>query len=170
MRIHIFPAWQGVLLVITAKISTFAQENSLVMQAEQILERYELSKTSIRLQVLNILRHKRFAMSEQDIKTELQGEFDRSTLYRTIRAFIEKDIVHRIVDDQNKSQYVLNKALMNFKHYEQEHLHFKCQQCGKLYCLENIPVKDYSLPQGFVPLQSEFLILGICDECNKKAD
>ena len=56
-------------------------------------------------------------------------------------------------------KYVLKKE-------PQEHLHFKCTKCRNISCLADIQISGYELPQGYKKIESNFLIIGICNECN----
>ena len=49
------------------------------------------------------------------------------------------------------------------------HLHFKCSGCGTISCLTNSKINGYELPEGFIKQDVQFLIIGICHECNNKA-
>lgn len=139
------------------------------MKPEEVLEIHQLSKTQVRLETIMLLMNRDYALAEHEIKAQLAGDYDRTTIYRTLKTFLKYAIIHRIVDENSTARYVLNKELTRQSaDYYKEHIHFKCERCGRLFCLEDIPVKRYQLPEGFTRKKSEFLIVGICQECNKK--
>ena len=61
----------------------------------QKLEQSNLRKTAIRKEVLQLfLKAKGNALSSRDIESQLENP-DRITLYRTLRTFEEKGLIHR---------------------------------------------------------------------------
>ena len=138
------------------------------MSPEEILEHFGLSKTQVRINLISLLQQKDYALSEQEIRSYLPHKYNRTTIYRTIKSFIKKGIVHTIADEESTMRYVLNKEFTASSSFFKEHVHFKCQRCGRLFCLEDTPVKQYNLPEGFRRTKSEFLIIGICKECNEE--
>ena len=137
------------------------------MKAETILEKYQLHKTPVRIEILSLLLSRDFAFPEDELRKTLSKDYDRTTVYRNIQTFVDLGILHQIIDDQKTIQFVLDKALANGTHTRTEHVHFKCEVCGRLFCLEDTPVKKYKLPDGFRKIKSDFLIIGVCDACNK---
>jgi Fur family ferric uptake transcriptional regulator len=45
-------------------------------------------------------------------------------------------------------------------------VHFKCNQCGQTNCLEEVEIPAIQLPQGYLSLESNLLINGVCVNCN----
>ena len=84
---------------------------------------------------------------------------DRATIYRTLKKFKDKDIIHPIATESTITKYVLKKD-------PEEHLHFKCNHCGDIMCLPEVQMSDYQLPPGFTKQESNFLVIGTCNSCN----
>lgn len=137
------------------------------MKADELLAKENLSKTQVRTEIINLLKQRNYALSEQEIKDRLFRKYNRTTIYRTLKTFLEHNIIHQIVDDKSVARYVINKEYIRKRNFYKEHLHFKCKACGRLFCLENTPVKQYNLPEGFTFEKSEFLVIGICRDCNR---
>jgi Fur family ferric uptake transcriptional regulator len=57
------------------------------------------------------------------------------------------------------TKYVMRKEPQN-------HLHFKCTVCDQVYCMTAVKLSSYSLPRGYVQLDTNFLVTGICKSCN----
>ena len=129
------------------------------MNAKQLLDYYNLSKTGGRLSILNIFINSRVGLSEKDIQDKLSHKSNRATIYRTLKLFKETGIIHPVSADGSATKFVLKKE-------PDEHLHFKCTNCGDITCLADIQISGYNLPEGYKKIESNFLIIGICNECN----
>ncbi len=132
-----------------------------------ILKSKKLRVTPFRKEVLSIFLKSQHAISVQDIEGEL-NEFDRITLYRTIKSFINKGVIHEIVMPGDVKKLALCDVVC--KHdsgiHEHQHVHFQCKECEEVYCVEiqNSPL--IQLP-GFVIEEREFQAKGICKKCNR---
>ena len=130
------------------------------MNAKQFLDYYNLSKTGGRMSILNIFLNSQVGLSEKDIQDRLNNKSDRATIYRTLKLFKETGIIHPVSADGSATKFVLKKE-------PDEHLHFKCTNCENIICLPDIQISGYHLPDGYEKSDSNFLIIGICNECNK---
>lgn len=130
------------------------------MDTKQLLNNNKLSITEGRLNILNIFLQSKVGLSETDIRDKLQRKTDRATIYRTLKIFRETGIIHPVSAEGSATKYVLKKEPI-------EHLHFKCTKCGNITCLADIEISGYNLPSGYTQLESNFLIIGVCNECNR---
>ncbi|HEX8349604.1 MAG TPA: hypothetical protein VF598_06570, partial [Hymenobacter sp.] len=64
----------------------------------QTLTRHGLRQTPVRLGVLRALQAALYALSGHEIEQLLGPGIDRITLYRTLRSFEEKGLIHRVMD------------------------------------------------------------------------
>lgn len=131
------------------------------MKAIEILNNHNLKRTSCREGILNIVIHSNQALSENEIREQLMGNYDRTTFYRSFKTLEENKIIHKIVIDNQLVKYALDNSITHSK----EHAHFYCSKCNAVKCLNNIPIQNYQLPEGFSDLETEVLIKGICSEC-----
>ncbi|MBX7095459.1 MAG: transcriptional repressor [Flavobacteriales bacterium] len=126
----------------------------------------ELRKTPCRVFVLNeFLKKGNKGISEIELETRSKGKFDRVTIYRTLKTFIESHILHKVIDDDNVVKYALCKECQDH-HHNHEHVHFKCTSCNTTSCLDDISIVSVDLPKGYKKKEANFLIIGICPECN----
>jgi Fur family ferric uptake transcriptional regulator len=133
-----------------------------------ILLRYKLRNTEIRREILTLFLETGYALSHQYIEKKLEAKFDRVTLYRTLKAFEENGLVHRIANNKDTIEYALCKDdchAENHKHSD-HHAHFRCDVCRKTYCLEGVGIPDFHIPKGFKANEFQLLVNGICDKCN----
>ena len=129
------------------------------MKTTQILRSNKLSKTASRIEILDIFLSHEIGMSEKEIDEKIDGKYDRATIYRTLKVFRDKGIIHPVVTENEMTRYVLKKE-------PEDHIHFKCESCGNVFCLTQVPVTNINLPDGFVKKEVSFLITGMCPQCN----
>ena len=100
-------------------------------------------------------------MTEKEIEVKMKGVCNKTTIYRNLTSLVQKKIVHRILSDEAVRYKLLQNKYDNYS----EHAHFQCRKCSTTYCMEEIPVQDYKLPDGFKMLEKQLLIMGICKNC-----
>lgn len=132
---------------------------------ENFLRDKNLRVTPFRLEVLEIFNRHANAIDLSILENELT-EFDRITLYRTIKTFIDSGIIHEIVMPGDVKKLALCKAdCAGHDHqHAHQHLHFKCDNCQEVFCLElaEFPVVRYP---KFKIQQLEIQGSGICSNC-----
>jgi Fur family transcriptional regulator, ferric uptake regulator len=133
------------------------------MDHSELLKSSKLSLTSQRLGLLNILASCNRAISEKELEDLMKGSCNRTTIYRNLNSLVEKKIVHRILsEDAVKYRLVKYTSVIP---ENTEHVHFECRSCNTTFCLEDIAVQEFSLPEGFTQLESHFIVIGICKNC-----
>jgi Fur family ferric uptake transcriptional regulator len=148
--------------------------------AEQIIEQAGLKSTSSRLEVMTVLVQSKLPKTHQEILKQLPDNFDRVTLYRVLDWLLKNHMIHRIAGEDRAWRFQLNgpsdmkqgekKVLPKGHHFlnGHTHAHFKCAECGKVYCLENVhPVLTDTIPADFVVDSIELSIRGKCNNCQK---
>jgi len=137
------------------------------METQEILSNHDLRSTSVRKEVLDLFLDREHALSEKDLEHELSGNCNRVTIYRTLKTFLDKGIVHKVLDDNNIVKYALCSHSCTAHMHQHEHVHFKCEDCGNTICLDHLPLQEIKLPNGFSKKESNMLIIGLCDRCNQ---
>jgi Fur family transcriptional regulator, ferric uptake regulator len=131
----------------------------------QILKDYDLRTTTSRSAILRIFLKNSFALSYSDIEREIAASFDRVTVYRTLKTFLDKGVIHKVLDDEGSLKYALcNEPCSTLEHHH-EHVHFKCVRCGHTNCLDDVIIPSVSLPKGYVASELNLLIQGVCGKC-----
>lgn len=135
--------------------------------SSDILKQKRLRVTPFREKVLSIFLQSKHAISVNDIEDVL-GEHDRITLYRTIKSFTKKGVIHEIVMPGDIRKLALCEPLCDggVGHQEHNHVHFKCKRCDEVYCipLDNFPAIAI---KNFVIDSVELQASGTCDKCDK---
>jgi len=134
----------------------------MTFHSSDYLKRFGLSKTAIREDVLNLLFKSDEALSPKELEEKLEGSVDRVTLYRTLKLFDEKKMIHKVILEDQTSKYVLVNPDKGT-----QHPHFHCLVCNKVVCLPNSPLPSCQLPVGFSVQSQSTIIEGTCQRCNK---
>jgi len=133
-------------------------------QLIQVLKRHQLRLTSIRKEVLALFLERQEALSQHDLEEAL-GEVDRITLYRTLRSFEEKGLIHRAIDGTEKLRFALCQGLCTAHTHQDDHAHFHCEQCSRTLCLEGTQLPELNSPPGYKINQTHLILQGICADC-----
>jgi len=136
-------------------------------ELESLLKKHGLRRTDIRLQILGAFRHQEKAYSQQDLQNAV-GEIDRVTLYRTLRSFEEKGLIHRAIDGTDQAKYALCQDDCTVHEHQDDHAHFHCTSCGKTICIDDIQVPPISLPRDYQLQESQLVLRGLCDSCSQQ--
>ena len=133
-----------------------------MIRPEDLLTQNGLSKTNIRIKVLEAFLSKHGALSETDLKKHIGEKCDRTTIYRTLKTFEKLSIVFKLVGDDGIIRYLIDSHKTEKEH---NHLHFRCVECNQFTCIEDAPILPYNLPAGYKVIKNNFVISGICPLC-----
>ncbi|WP_320019160.1 transcriptional repressor [Labilibaculum manganireducens] len=134
------------------------------MKAVDILNRYNLKRTSCREGIIDVITAANQALSENEIREQLVGNYDRTTFYRSFKTLEEHKIIHKIIVDNQLVKYALDNTVTQ----KDEHAHFYCNECNTVKCMNDVPVQKYQLPDGYSDVETEVLIKGICSNCKNQ--
>jgi Fur family ferric uptake transcriptional regulator len=132
---------------------------------EQLLESKNIRVTAMRLLIYKFLAEKQVAVTLSDIENAFD-KVDRTTLYRTIKTFEDKDIVHQIDDGTGLTKYALCETGCNCEIETDLHLHFHCHNCNETICLTDYKIPQVKVPDGFVSEDVNLVVKGICNKCS----
>jgi len=134
-------------------------------EIEKTLENKGVRPTAMRMLIYKYLAKKNVAISLTDIENAFT-KAERTTLYRTLRTFEEKRLVHQIDDGTGIQKYALCEPGCNCDIEQDLHLHFHCNICNETVCLTEHKIPDINLPEGFVAENANLVLKGICDRCS----
>ncbi len=131
-----------------------------------------IKPTSVRVLVLNELERADCALSLTDLEARL-GTVDKSSIFRTLSLFLSHHMVHSIDDGTGMMKYALCEPSCHCGEGEHGgiddfHTHFRCERCGRTFCLRGLPVPSVPLPKGFSLRTANYVIVGLCAECSHK--
>lgn len=123
-----------------------------------------IKPTAMRELVLDILTEQTAAISLSDLEQSFHKS-DKVTLYRTLKTFEEKKLIHSIDDGTGAVKYALCKESCQC-HPEELHVHFLCLKCQHTFCLNDIPIPFIKLPVNFSIENINMVVKGVCANCN----
>ena len=131
---------------------------------DQKLENKKVKPTAMRELVLEELTKRPVAISLKELE-ERFAQSEKSTLYRTLKTFEDKKIIHSVDDGTGSIKYAAchDTCMCNPSDL---HIHFHCTECKQTYCLPELPIPEINLPEGYILNKANFVIKGICKDCS----
>lgn len=136
-----------------------------MIDLELILEKNNVKPTAMRLLVLQFLINQKVAVSLTNIE-EYFDNSDRTTLYRTLKTFVESGITHQIEDGTGTTKYAICEEHCNCEIDVDLHLHFHCSSCNETVCLTDHKIPHINLPEGYKAENVNLVVKGICEKCS----
>jgi len=133
--------------------------------SNRLLKSFSLRSTPTRKEILHLFLKKDHALSHSDIESEIADDIDRVTVYRTLKTFTDRGLIHKVLDDGGGLKYALCTEACSATRHRHNHVHFKCTNCGQTNCL-NVDIPGVRLPEGYIPKEVNLLIQGICQNCS----
>lgn len=124
----------------------------------------KINETPFRRDVLAIFNKYNNAISLSIIEKELIN-YNRITLYRTIKIFLLKGIIHEITISGTEKKYAICQKECNITAHHHQHIHFKCNKCDVIYCVDIDEFPKITLPKYKIE-QLEIQASGLCKNCN----
>jgi Fur family ferric uptake transcriptional regulator len=133
--------------------------------SNRLLKDFRLRTTQTRQEILHLFLKRDYALSHGDIEKEIDSSLDRVTVYRTLKTFLDKGLIHKVLDDEGSLKYALCNEACSVAGHHHNHVHFKCTKCGQTNCLTNVEIPVVRLPKGYKPKEINLLIQGVCEIC-----
>jgi Fur family ferric uptake transcriptional regulator len=139
-----------------------AQTETGVSTIVEHIRRCGARATPARIRVLRLLREAPAPLSHAEIEARLGDmALDRVTLYRVLDWLTDAGLAHRSADAGRVFRF---SAASLGEHAT--HVHFRCESCGGVYCLDaSLPVVP-ELPAGFSLRRADFDLRGTCARCS----
>lgn len=131
-----------------------------------IIRDHGIRPTANRITVAKALAAKTRAVTLAELEADLET-IDRSNIFRTLALFRERHLIHSIDDGCDGTRYEFCHS-GDTGHDSDLHVHFHCERCHRTYCLEEIPVPQVNLPEGYETESVNYMIKGLCPECSRK--
>ncbi len=132
-------------------------------EIEKKLRYRNIKPTAMRELVYELLDKNKKALSLYEIEQQFDN-VERSTIFRTLKTFQDKLLIHCIDDGTGAAKYALCDEDCTCKP-DDLHIHFLCNKCGQTQCLKDMPVPKINLPKDFLFESANFVIKGICSNC-----
>jgi Fur family ferric uptake transcriptional regulator len=131
----------------------------------QLLTSHKLRPTPVRVAILQVLVDSPFALSGHEIEQLLPPPTDRITMYRTLKFFEAQGLIHQVLDTTSVIRYAACSIECSAHEHFDNHVHFKCTSCQRIYCLKQVPIPHVSLPHQFEAHTRDYLLVGTCRTC-----
>jgi Fur family ferric uptake transcriptional regulator len=118
----------------------------------------------VREKVLEIFLNRREALSHSDVESQFD-QVDRITLYRTLKTFEDKGVIHKAIDGSDKLKYALCHDDCDEHEHHDVHAHFHCDDCGKTFCLDEVEAPPVQAPSGYKVATTHLVVTGLCKVC-----
>ena len=135
----------------------------MINKVNYLLKQSGLSITPLRKEVLAFLLENEVS-SLDDIKKNIK-EFDRVTLYRTVKVLIKFKIIKEL-SFENKKFLSLNRNINKSSDSFEKSVYFYCMYCNNLTFLNN-KIISFDITPDYEVHQSESIISGKCNLCNQ---
>ena len=139
------------------------------MNSQDMISRLEskgIRPTANRILVMTTLMGEQNPQSLSNLERKMVS-MDKSSIFRTLTLFLEHDVVHAFEDGRGVLCYELCEEKGACDHHD-GHIHFYCESCQRSFCMEDIHIPSFELPEGFYPHSISFVIKGECPDCRKK--
>ena len=139
------------------------------MNSQDMISRLEskgIRPTANRILVMKTLMGEQNPQSLSNLERKMVS-MDKSSIFRTLTLFLEHDVVHAFEDGRGVLCYELCEEKGACDHHD-GHILFYCESCQRSFCMEDIHIPSFELPEGFYPHSISFVIKGECPDCRKK--
>lgn len=129
----------------------------------EILLEHGIRPTANRLLLVKVLSKAEHPLTMKEVE-DLVDTIDKSNIFRTLSLFRDQHLVHVLQDGADAVRYELCHSHEE-DHDDDLHAHFYCERCRQTFCLNDIPVPQVDLPKGYRLNTINYLIKGICPNC-----
>ncbi|MGE6221421.1 Fur family transcriptional regulator [Nubsella zeaxanthinifaciens] len=124
------------------------------------ITRNTIAKTEIR----KLISTSPVALSQPEIQQALNDVCDRVTIYRVLDRLVDEGAVHRIVNVDGVIKYA-ECHQCETQHHHHNHVHFSCEKCKAVTCLEDVE-PTFKLPKQYQVKEVNFTLSGLCPNCS----
>lgn len=133
----------------------------------EMLDSHGIKPTANRIVVAMELDRASCPMTMAELERKILS-IDKSGIFRVLSLFKAHHFVHVVEDGGGAgARYELCRSHQG-EVDEDEHPHFRCEACGRVFCLEDVSVPRVCLPEGFTLRAVSLLVKGLCPECGKR--
>jgi Fur family ferric uptake transcriptional regulator len=129
-----------------------------------LMQEHDIRPTANRIIVAKALAEESRPLTMTELDDRI-GSIDKSGIFRTLTLFKEQHLVH-VLEDGEGVRYELCHS-HDHSIDNDMHVHFHCEHCGQTICLEDLPIPEVTLPDGYEMQSANFVLKGICPKCRK---
>lgn len=130
---------------------------------ETLMDKIGLRKTPARKELLSLFLESSKAFSLSDIEELFGNNYDRSTIFRTLEVLTKQLLLEKFIDKKGVNVYIFHHNHTNCS--QNNHFHFKCENCQNITALPNLP-ENYMAILGKNQVKSlNLMVEGTCEDC-----
>ncbi len=142
------------------------------LNIDLLLNNAGVRPTANRILVARTMSRSDKPMSLLELEDELMS-IDKSVIFRTLKIFADKHLVHVIEDGSGCVRYEMCHSHVHsddgYDHDDDDlHPHFYCEVCRQTFCMHNIHLPHIEAPEGCEVRTMNFVVKGVCKDCMKK--
>lgn len=131
---------------------------------EATLRNKGLKSTPLRLAILDILTHAQSPLTAEEAAKKLKKiDFDRATLFRSLKTFAEAGLINAIDLGEGYLRYEMNCELHHHHH------HIICTSCKEIevvpFCIPD-EFKNFLTRKGYKQITHRMDFSGLCKSCS----
>lgn len=130
-----------------------------------LMERHGVKPTANRIIIVRTLSESNGPMSLTELEYKILT-IGKSSISRALALFRKQHLVHTIESGESV-RYELCLSHSCDKD-DDRHVHFYCERCRRTTCLDDCPVPEVELPDGYVQISAEHIVRGICPDCKRR--
>ena len=134
--------------------------------SSELIRAAGIKVTQGRVRVLDVLHAASQPLCHAEMEGRLGGDqlaaIDRVTLYRILDSLVDCGLALKAVDTRG----VFRFSAAGTQRQHAKHIHFRCTDCGGVFCLKAEPPPPPKLPRGFRLGEVEFDVRGTCAGCS----
>lgn len=124
----------------------------------------KIRNTAAKTKILNTISDSKTALSHSEIHELLNDFCDRVTIYRVLDRLVDEGLIHKAVTIEGVVKYAACHTCSTDEHHH-NHIHFSCEQCHTVICMENVePV--FNMPKQYKVHSVNFTLSGTCPQCS----
>ena len=128
---------------------------------------HNVKPTANRIVVVKALAESDRPLTMRELEEKILS-IDKSGIFRALSLFRDHHIVHVIDGEEGGVRYELCRSTCH-EQCDDSHVHFYCEQCHRTFCLTDLALPTIDLPESYQPTSANYIIHGICPNCNKTA-
>lgn len=137
------------------------------MKVDQLLKQHHLKRTSTRIDVLSKYLQANRALSHSELEKMMGADYDRVTLYRTLKSFEDSGLLHKVYDENGTVRFSTCSDRCHPGEHKDNHVHLHCVECQASYCLDNVSIPKVDLPAD-IPVHDIYMVVnGTCNNCRR---
>ena len=131
----------------------------------KLLLEHGIRPTANRIVLVKALAETERPLTMMELEERIET-IDKSNIFRALTIFKENHLVHVLQDGADAVRYELCYSHEE-EHDSDVHPHFYCERCQQTFCLNEIPIPQITLPDGYHITTINYLVKGICPKCRR---